>query len=69
MSKRKRTFSEWLKIIHNMTMEQYYELNEYAQKALQLEYRGWQYVFTRLNIIGCPVGTAVCIFNNSSLGY
>lgn len=41
MSKRKRTFSEWLKIIHNMEMWQYYELNEYQQKALQLEYRGW----------------------------
>lgn len=37
----KRTFSEWLKIIHNMTMEDYYNLNEYAQKALQLEYKGW----------------------------
>ena len=37
----KRTFSEWLKIVHNMEMWQYYKLNEYAQKALQLEYKGW----------------------------
>lgn len=37
----KRTFEEWLKIVHNMTMEDFYKLNEYQQKALRLEYRGW----------------------------
>ena len=38
----KRTFEEWLKIIHNMTMDDYYNLNEYQQTALHLEYTGWQ---------------------------
>ena len=37
----KRTFEEWLKIIYNMTMEDFYKLNEYQQTALRLEYRGW----------------------------
>lgn len=37
----KRDFQTWLKTIHNMTMEEYYQLNIYQQKALQLEYNGW----------------------------
>ena len=37
----KRTFEQWLKVIYNMTMEDYYKLNIYQQKALQLEYKGW----------------------------
>ena len=37
--KAKRTFEEFLKIIHNMTLADYLELNEYQKKALEIEYK------------------------------
>ena len=37
--KAKRTFEEFLQIIHNMGYAEYLELNEYQQKALDIEYK------------------------------
>lgn len=37
--KPKKTFSEFLKDIHNITYEQYLELNEYQQRALDMEHK------------------------------
>ncbi len=38
---KKRTFEDWLKRVHNMTMADFYNLNDYQQTALRLEYEGW----------------------------
>lgn len=39
MKKVKRTFEEYLEIIHNMTYADYLQLNEYQQKALDIQYK------------------------------
>lgn len=36
---KKRTFEEFLLIVHNMSLEEWLELNEYQKKALDIEYR------------------------------
>ena len=41
MKKTKRTFEEFLQIIHGMTLSDYLELNECQKKALEIEYKGY----------------------------
>lgn len=38
MKKNKRTFQEFLKIIHGMTMADYDALNDLQKKALEIDY-------------------------------
>lgn len=35
----KRTFTEFLKIYFNMSYDEYLALNEYQQKALEIQYK------------------------------
>ena len=37
--KTKRTFEEFLRIIHGMGLAEYLDLNEYQKKALEIEYK------------------------------
>lgn len=37
--KRKRTFEEFLRIIHNISYTDYIGLNEFQRKALEIEYK------------------------------
>lgn len=37
--KRRRTFEEFLRIIHNISYTDYIGLNEFQRKALEIEYK------------------------------
>ena len=39
MNNNKRTFEEFLKIVYNMTLADYYILNDLQKKALECEYK------------------------------